>query len=120
MARRHLAPGGVLIADVPNALSLHRRLGVKLGMLATVTDLNDADRAIGHQRVYTPDSLRADVEQAGFTVVRSGGVFLKVLANAQTEAVFDGEQLRGFLELGADMPELAAEIFIVARSDVAA
>jgi 2-polyprenyl-3-methyl-5-hydroxy-6-metoxy-1,4-benzoquinol methylase len=115
VARDHLAPDGVLIADVPNGRSIHRQLGVKLGMLEQVTDLNDADRSIGHQRVYTLATLQSDVEGAGLVVTDTGGVFLKVLSNAQIEDLFSPELQRGFLELGSDLPELAAEIYVVAR-----
>jgi SAM-dependent methyltransferase len=113
VAREHLADDGVLIADVPNALSIHRRLGVRLGLLDRVTDLNEADRSIGHQRVYTPEAFHAELRGAGLRVRHAGGVFLKVLSNAQVEELLDAEQQRAFLELGAELPELAAEIYAV-------
>ena len=114
VAARHLAPGGVLIADVPNALSVHRRLGVRLGLLDRVTDLNEADLSIGHRRVYTPSAFRADIERAGFRIQHFGGMFLKVLSNGQTEELFTREQQEALFDLGADLPELAAEIYAVA------
>jgi SAM-dependent methyltransferase len=116
VARAHLADGGVLVADVPNALSLHRRIGVKLGLLGAETDLNETDRAIGHQRVYTPDGFRAEVERAGFRIVYSGGVFLRLLSNAQTEALFDERLHAACLEVGRDLPDLACEIYVVAHA----
>jgi len=115
VARRHLSDDGVLIADVPNALSLHRRLGVKLGMLKDETDLNEADRSIGHRRVYTPEAFWADIERSGFDIIHRGGIFLKVLSNERTEELFDATLQTGFLDLGADLPELAAEIYVVAQ-----
>lgn len=110
----HLAPQGVLIADVPNAMSLHRQMGVELGLLTSVTELNDADRSIGHRRVYTPDGLRREITGAGLRIRTFGGLFLKVLSNAQTEEVFDDRQREAFLALGTRYPDLAAEIFVVA------
>lgn len=114
VAKRHLSPDGVLLVDVPNAHSLHRQLGVAMGLLDDVTSLNEADRSIGHQRVYTPEEFRAEVQRAGLAEQHFGGVFLKVLSNTQTETVFDDAQLAGFLALGAQMPELASEIYVVA------
>lgn len=114
IARDHLAADGLLLVDVPNAWSIHRRLGVKLGLLQAVTDLNDADRSIGHQRVYTPTTLRQEIERAGLVVLDTGGVFFKVLSNAQIEEAFSPEIQKGFLELGNDLPEIAAEIYVVA------
>ena len=114
VATRHLASDGVLLVDVPNGHSLHRRLGVAMGLLATETSLNDADRSIGHQRVYTPDAFRDEIRSAGLAEQHFGGVFLKVLSNDQTVATFDDGQLAGFLALGERMPELASEIYVVA------
>jgi 2-polyprenyl-3-methyl-5-hydroxy-6-metoxy-1,4-benzoquinol methylase len=115
VAKRHLKPGGVLIADVPNADSIHREMGVKLGMLAKTTDLNDADRSIGHQRVYQWPRFRAEFESQGLTIERSGGYFLKPLSNAQLEKMLTRAQIDALFELGHDHPEIAADIFVVCR-----
>jgi 2-polyprenyl-3-methyl-5-hydroxy-6-metoxy-1,4-benzoquinol methylase len=115
VARRHLAPGGVLVADVPNAHSIHRHVGVKLGLLGKVTDLNEADVRIGHQRVYTPDRFRTEFDNAGLRVVAEGGFFMKPLSNAQMEQLLTPEQLRAFFDVGREFPKLAAEIYIVAE-----
>lgn len=114
VAIQHLARDGVLIVDVPNGMSLHRQLGVEMGLLQTVTDLNDADRSIGHRRVYTPERFRAEIAAAGLVVLEFGGLFLKMLSNAQLEAVLDEEQSRAFARLGQRYPEIAAEMFIIA------
>jgi SAM-dependent methyltransferase len=115
VAKRHVAPEGRVLVDVPNALSLHRQLGVLMGMLQTETALNDADLSIGHQRVYTPEHFRAEVAASGLELEHFGGIFLKLLSNAQTEQAFDEAQLRGMLALGERYPELASEIYVVAR-----
>jgi 2-polyprenyl-3-methyl-5-hydroxy-6-metoxy-1,4-benzoquinol methylase len=116
MAKRLLAPGGLLVVDVPNGDSLHRQVGVKMGLLRQRTELNDADRSIGHQRVYTPETFRQDIETAGLSVRTRGGMFIKVLSNAQTEAVFDELQLEALFSVGCDNFEIAAEIFAIATN----
>lgn len=115
VARRHLAPGGCLIVDVPNADSLHRQLGVSMGLLGHVAELNEADLSIGHQRVYTQAGLRHEVERAGWKITATGGVFLKVLSNQQVSDHFTDEQLLGWRDLGARHPEIASEIYVVAE-----
>lgn len=42
---------------VPNAESFHRKLGLELKYIRTLTDLSPADLAIGHKRYYTINSL---------------------------------------------------------------
>lgn len=117
-ARGWLAPGGRLLAGVPNAHSIHRLAAVKMGLLAAPGDLNDRDRQLGHRRVYTPQSLRADIEAGGLRVVARGGVFLKPLSNSQIESHWDERMIDGFHQLGREFPDLAAEIFVVCESSM--
>jgi 2-polyprenyl-3-methyl-5-hydroxy-6-metoxy-1,4-benzoquinol methylase len=111
--RGWMRPAARLVVGVPNAWSFHRLAAVHMGLLARPTDLNERDRELGHRRVYTPDTLRAEVEAGGFAVVHEGGVFLKPLSNAQIDAHWSEEMLEGFYRLGLDFPRHAAEIFVV-------
>jgi SAM-dependent methyltransferase len=77
-----LRPGGTLIAIVPNAASLHRRLAVLMGIQDKLDDLSPRDRVVGHRRVYTLEELRADLAGAGFETREAIGWFLKVVPNS--------------------------------------
>jgi 2-polyprenyl-3-methyl-5-hydroxy-6-metoxy-1,4-benzoquinol methylase len=112
-ARDLLEPGGVAIVTVPNADSIHREIGVAMGMLAAVTELNEDDHRIGHRRVYTREGLIADVEASGLAVEHAGGVFLKPLSNGQIEQ-WDEPLIQAFYEVGKLHPELCAELMVVA------
>lgn len=112
-ARTWLAPGGRIIAAVPNADSLHRRLGVKMGLLERRRDLNDQDHAIGHRRVYNREELDHDVTAAGLVTVAKGGIFLKLLSNAQMLAFQDEQLVDAMFEVGRDLPDLCSEIYSV-------
>jgi 2-polyprenyl-3-methyl-5-hydroxy-6-metoxy-1,4-benzoquinol methylase len=114
VARRLLAPDGVLIIDVPNGMSLHRQIGVEMGLLERVTDLNEGDISIGHKRVYTPEAFRQQIKDADLRLVHFGGVFLKVLSNAQAERTFDDRQLAALLAIGERYPDIAAEMYVIA------
>jgi trans-aconitate methyltransferase len=112
--RELLTPQGIAIVTVPNADSIHRQIGVAMGMLAHTTELNEADHRIGHRRVYTMASLTRDVAAAGLEPAHAGGVFLKPLSNAQMER-FDEPLIQAFYEVGKTHPELCAELMVVAR-----
>lgn len=114
-AKKFLKKDGVLIVDVPNGNSLHRQVGVEMGLLGKTTDLNDADLSIGHQRVYTPETFKNDIERSGLELSVFGGMFVKVLSNAQMESVFDDNQLEALFEVGLKNPSIAAEIFAIAK-----
>ena len=81
--RGWLAPGGRALFTVPNAGSLHRRIGVELGLLQQPGELNEQDLRLGHRRVYTAGAFRADLEAAGYGVEELRGYLLKVVSNAQ-------------------------------------
>lgn len=108
-----VAPEGRLVVAVPNALSIHRLAAVRMGLLDDPHELNERDHSLGHRRVYDPTALRGDLERAGWSVQQLGGVFLKVLTNAQIEEWFTPEMEQGFYELGEQFPENAAEIYAV-------
>jgi trans-aconitate methyltransferase len=113
-ARELLEPGGIAIVTVPNADSIHRHVGVAMGMLGSTTELNEADRRIGHRRVYTREALLSDVQAAGLTIEHAGGVFLKPLSNGQIEEQWDEALIQAFYEVGKQYPDLCAELMVVA------
>lgn len=109
-----LKPDGVAIIGVPNAKSFHRLAAVKMKLLRSEYELNERDKALGHYRVYDWDSLRQDIEQAGYKIKHQGGVFFKPVSNKQIEETWTPEMIEGFYQLGKDFQENAAEIFVVA------
>jgi 2-polyprenyl-3-methyl-5-hydroxy-6-metoxy-1,4-benzoquinol methylase len=114
-AKEHLAPGGVLIVDVPNADSLHRQVGVEMGLLNHVTDLNETDISIGHRRVYTQYEFYEEIKKLKMNIKDFGGMFIKVLSNSQTEEVFNEDQLNALFQVGVDNPSIAAELYTVLK-----
>lgn len=111
---------GVLLIIVPNANSLHRHLGVILGMIKDIHALNEVDKKIGHKRVYDFGSLEKEVNATGFEVSKEGGILLKTLSNIQMEKLFSEKLIEAFFKLGKLFPDIACEIIAVCRkkSDV--
>jgi len=111
-ARNWLTPQGEIHIVVPNADSLHRHVGVAMGLLPHVCHLNPSDTAIGHRRVYTWDTLAADIAAAGLRLVLTDGILLKPLSNSQMEGW--PRQLRAaFFQISHLAPRLCAEIYAV-------
>jgi 2-polyprenyl-3-methyl-5-hydroxy-6-metoxy-1,4-benzoquinol methylase len=83
-AARNLAPGGVLIAHVPNAMAVNRKIAKLMGSLADEYELSPFDINIaGHRRSYDMDLLRNDFESAGLAIKKMGGVFYKMISTPQ-------------------------------------
>jgi 2-polyprenyl-3-methyl-5-hydroxy-6-metoxy-1,4-benzoquinol methylase len=110
---RVLKPGGRLLIAVPNAHSLHRQIGVRMGLLTRVTALNATDRKKGHYRVYTAQTLRRDVRRAGMEVRHMGGYLLKIFPNHVIEKSWKPELVSAFFDVGTQFPDIAAELYCV-------
>jgi SAM-dependent methyltransferase len=110
-----LTPTGRVIGVVPNAGSLHRRMGVLLGALGDTHDLSDSDVSIGHRRVYDVDTFQAEFQGAGLAVEHLEGHFCKPLANSQIDALPEAAQ-QALIDLGDELPvDLCSEILVVAN-----
>lgn len=116
-ARHHwVKEGGKLAIVVPHALSLHRRLAVKMGIASYYGELGDTDRRMGHKRCLTCYEMEKMIVGAGFRIVEQRGMFTKVLPNGLLTQCSD-EQLRGLFELGLELPiEYSAAIFFLAEA----
>lgn len=111
--RRFLKDDGVFLVSVPNAKSIHRLVAEDMGILESIYSLNERDKELGHYRVYDMDLLIKDCEDAGYTVVDKGGVFLKPLSNGQIEQAWTAEMIESFYNIGHKFPDYCAEIFVV-------
>ncbi len=109
-----LEPGGCLHVVVPNGLSLHRLVGVEMGMLPEPLHLSEGDIAQGHTRNYTLDTLLADVRAAGLSSVHVQPVFLKVLPNREM-LDWDWSLVQALHRVAQRFPEHGAELYVVAE-----
>lgn len=96
---------------VPNANSLHRKIGVAMGSIPSVTSLSERDHKIGHKRVYTSDLLRQHIEAAGLKVDLLQGIYLKPLTHADMEK-WSLDRINAFYEVGKEFPEICAELYV--------
>lgn len=113
--RGWLKPRGQIFAIVPNSESLHRHIGLAMGLQKKLDDLSPRDHLVGHQRVYSLRELEADFVDSGLKVLYKGGYFLKFFANGSM-LEFSHELIKGFNELSRDFPpELCANIYVTAE-----
>jgi 2-polyprenyl-3-methyl-5-hydroxy-6-metoxy-1,4-benzoquinol methylase len=108
-----LLPEGRVHVAVPNGLSLHRLVGVEMGLQPDPLTLTEGDTDQGHFRNYTVDTLLADLRDGGLDPVHWEGIFLKVLSNRQMLA-WDWELIQALHRVARKLPEHAAELYAVA------
>jgi len=105
--RDFLSPGGKMFVAVPNAEVMNRRLGNLAGDLDDIETLAPNDHLLGHQRYYTVKSLRRDIEQAGYSVNRMEGIYLKPFATKQILSLnLEQKYIKALCDLGVNYPEL--------------
>lgn len=108
-----LSENGSIVVIAPNRNSLHRQLAVKMGLAEELDTLSPRDLVVGHQRVYSHETLRCDVEAAGLKVVEETGFFLKALPNSMM-LDYDARLIQAMNEISPALPpELLANIGMV-------
>lgn len=113
--RAFLKPGGKLYVAVPNAKSLNRRIGLEMGLIDDIYSLNANDHALGHQRQYCRDTLRAAIERAGYAVTHEEGIYLKPLPLAVLKTLDNFRaNLDAMLQVGIAFPDLCVGLLVEA------
>ncbi len=108
-----LKDAGRIHVLVNNAGSIHRHLGVNLGMIDSVSDLSESDRRFGHYRVYSPNALYAEMSKAGLRVDYIDQHYMKPLPSSMMDAL-PLELSRAFVELGRKFTQFAAYTYLEA------
>jgi len=115
MARKVLNKKGIAIFTVPNAYSLHRRVGVKMKLISFERELNKQDLEVGHRRVFTPGGFRSILESAGFELEHFQGYLLKIISNEQM-ANWSPKPLDALFNLSLELPlEICASMAAFCR-----
>jgi len=114
-AKEWLAPNGIILAAVPNSHSIHRQAAVLMDILETEESMSELDIHHGHRRIYNPYTFRKDFKNAHLNVIQNGGYWLKPLSNGQIHSSWTKEMLYSFMQLGERYPDIAAEIYIIAK-----
>lgn len=105
-----LKPNGRLHVIVPNARSLHRRIGLHMGLVQSLYELHEGDQRVGHRRVYDRETLLGDLGSAGLSPVHCQGILLKPLSNKQLRS-WPEALVRAFYQVGLELPDYCGEIY---------
>lgn len=111
--RQILEPSGRLYINVPLAHSLHRLMGVELGMIDRADALAESDIRYGHRRVYTPDLMLEHIEGAKLRAAYQMPYYLKPFSTAMLEGLSEAQHIALF-DLGRKIPELASYFYVEA------
>lgn len=113
-SREWLNPGGQLIATTPNARSLHRRVGVYMGLLADLSGLSKTDQQVGNLRHYDLDSFRALLTTGGYSVEEIATAGVKPVSSDRMEDWPD-TLLDALDKIATEIPDYGWYIYALSR-----
>ena len=110
--RSWMTEDSVLIATTPNARSLHRRIGVHMGLLEDLDALSETDVQVGNLRHYDLASFRALLEGAGYAVRELRSAMLKPVSSRQMED-WDDRLLAALDRVADEIPDYGWYIYAI-------
>jgi len=113
--RNWLKPNGIVLCAVPNARSIHRQVAVEMNLISSIFDQSEKDIHHGHMRIYTPETLLSEFLNATYYIVSRGGYWLKPLSDRQIEENWSDEMINSFMKLGEQYPDIAGELYLIAK-----
>lgn len=111
LIKNWLSEDGKLHIIVPNALSIHRLVGVEMGFLNSPYELNDNDISSNHIKVYDHNILKQEIKEAGLYIVVCEGVQFKPNTDVQL-ANLDENFSKALNNLSYMFNEYCAEIYV--------
>lgn len=116
-AKQHCSSHTILHINVPNAYSMHRMLGVAMGVIEENHDMSNLNILAQQNTVFDRESLNKIVTDSGFKIIDDGSIFVKPFSHAQMlqmykSNIIDDSVLDGLNTLGQMMPEYASEIYV--------
>ena len=113
--KKFLNHQGKFFIAVPNAESLHRRIGVGAGLLQRIDTLSPVDYELGHKRYFTLSSLLDMIKMADLKVEFVSGLMLKPVTTSQMNKLnFSPDIIEGMNKVALEFPALSNAIYVVA------
>ena len=110
--RDFLREGGSIFIGVPNAASLHRLLALEAGLIDDIRALSAQDIAFGHRRFFSNEDWHALFSEAGYTVERNEGLYLKPFTTKQIQSLNLNERVYSALgKLAMPYPSISNACF---------
>jgi 2-polyprenyl-3-methyl-5-hydroxy-6-metoxy-1,4-benzoquinol methylase len=115
-----LKADGCLFIMVPNGMAISRQLARLMGIMENELDVLPGERAQGHVRTYDRETLLRHARDSSLSIVRSGGVLFKPLANFQLDrcleaGIIDESYVQALDQLARRYPDQSSSIFVVAK-----
>lgn len=110
----------VIHINVPNMFSMHRLLGVEMGMISDVFQASDCNRQFQQNTNFDIVKLKTMMENNGLKVIEEGSFFIKPFSHKQMEElivqkIVNENVLEGLYQITKYMPQFGSEIYVNCR-----
>lgn len=110
----------IVHVNVPNANSMHRRLGKAMGLIGDVHEHSENNIEYQQNIVFDKKRLKQMLQECGLEAFEEGGFFIKPFSHIQMSqmlqtGIIDERVLDGLNQLGICNPEYASEIWANCR-----
>lgn len=107
----------VIHINVPNVYSLHRLLGMEIGIIQNVFDKTENNKQFQQNTNFDMQKLEDMVQNSGMDVIEKGGCFIKPFSHKQMQEMLDmkiinEEILEGLYNMTTYIPQFASEIYV--------
>lgn len=109
-----------VIANVPNAKSIHRMLAFESGLIDSPCADSLTDRIYKRSEHFDNVTFKNLFTRNGFKIIDSYTYFIKLFSNKQLEMIYDSKVLdkkvfKGFEKMSKHLPDFGAELFLEAK-----
>lgn len=106
--KKILKTDGCIYVTVPNFQALNKRIGYYAGLIEKMDTLTPGDLALGHQRLYSVETLKKLISSVNCRMEKLEGILLKPITTGQMNTLnFDESIYKALLEIGIQYPELS-------------
>jgi len=113
--KKFMHKDSIVLATVPNVKSLHRRIGVKMGLLENEFDSSLRNKQLHQYGRYDINKFKQLFISSDFNVIDNFGYMIKPFSSKMMEKIhLDDNQIQAMFEIGKEFPELSSQIYLKA------
>ena len=115
LAKQWAASDATFHIIVPNGFSIHRRIGVELGMMDEPNELPQSEADRGHRRVYDVEMLLNQIDAAGLNVLYLVGCNIKLFTDGVLQ-MLNQDYIDTIYKVSKQVdPAICADLYVVAK-----
>lgn len=116
IVKNFLKKDAIVLSTVPNVKSLHRKIGVKMGLLNN--EYGDSKRNLEFKQFgrYDIENFKSLFEKNGYRIIESFGYMIKPFSSEIMETIdLSKKQISAMFEVGKEFQDISSQIYLKAQ-----